>query len=94
MGTTNCEGIDQGLPEVASLGSVSPDLLFQKAEPFLHENWNTVTVHLRIFGLPTSSVARGSLAWAVGDLGVFEVHLSLMKELSFDLKVGRFEGPI
>lgn len=90
----NCEGIDQDLPEVSSLGSMGPDLSFQKAEPFLHENWNIVTVHLGIFGLPTSSIARGSLAWAVGDLGVLEVHLSLMKELSSDLKLGRFEGPI
>lgn len=38
----NCEGRDQDLPEVASLGSVGPDLLFQKAEPFLHKNWNII----------------------------------------------------
>lgn len=38
----SCEGIDQDLPEVASLGSVGPDLLFQKAAPFLHKTWNIV----------------------------------------------------
>lgn len=38
--------------EVASLGSVGPDLLFLKAEPFLDVNWNILTLQLRIFGLP------------------------------------------
>lgn len=77
----NCKGTDQDLQEVASLGSVGADLLFPKAEPFLGVNWNIVTVHLKIFGLLTSSVAKGSLAWAVGSLGVLQVYLNFMEEL-------------